>query len=110
MAPYDPFFHELKGDILRDAGRLRESIASYEAAIHLLPWAALIRMSLATSQLGLEEPAMTKAALANLQQALRYEREIPGLWQMLATAQRRLGNRCEAIGKETWRESVCQYV
>src|SRR3546814_12282748 len=53
-------------------------------------------MSLATSQLGLEEPAMTKAALANLQQALRYEREIPGLWHMLATAQGRLGNRGEA--------------
>ena len=95
-SPDDPFFHELKGDILRDAGRVRESISSYEAAIHLLPWAALIRMSLATSQLGLEEPAMTKAALANLQQALRYEREIPGLWHMLATAQGRLGNRGEA--------------
>src|SRR3546814_4041335 len=53
-------------------------------------------MSLATSQLGLEEPAMTKAALANLQQALRYEREIPGRWHMLATAQGRLGNRGEA--------------
>src|SRR3546814_2861383 len=95
-SPDDQSFHELKGDILRDAGRVRESISFYEAAIHLPPWAALIRLSLATSQLGLEEPAMTKAALANLQQALRYEREIPGLWHMLATAQGRLGNRGEA--------------
>src|SRR3546814_11651209 len=53
-------------------------------------------MSLATSQLGLEEPEMTQAALVNLQQALRYEREIPGLWHMLATAQGRLGNQGEA--------------
>src|SRR3546814_7883518 len=35
-------------------------------------------------------------ALPILQQALRYELEIPGLWHMLATAQGRLGNRGEA--------------
>ncbi|MGE4220330.1 MAG: M48 family metalloprotease [Alphaproteobacteria bacterium] len=91
--PEDPFIHELKGDILRDAGRIEDSRQSYEKAVAIIPWAALIRVNLARSQLDLNTPDMDRAALANLREAVRFEREMPSLWRLMATAQGRLGNQ-----------------
>src|SRR5690606_16300355 len=88
-----PFIHELKGDILRDAGNIEASIESYKRALDIIPWAALIRMNMARSQLGMDTPEMTQAALANLQQAVRYEPTTPSLWRLVATAQGRLGHQ-----------------
>jgi predicted Zn-dependent protease len=85
-APNDPFLYELKGDVLQDAGRVAESIPPYQKAIDILPWAALIRINLAQSQLEVKDPAITEEALENLQQAVRYEPEIPLVWRLLATA------------------------
>lgn len=91
--PEDPFIHELKGDILRDAGQIEPARQAYEKAISTIPWAALIRVNLARSQLDLNTPEMDRAALANLRHAVRYEREMPALWRLMATAQGRLGNQ-----------------
>ena len=88
-SPNDPFLHELKGDVLQDAGRIAESIPPYQKAVEMLPWAALIRISLAQSQLELNDRQMSDAALENLQQAVRYEPEVPILWRLLATAHAR---------------------
>ncbi len=95
--PNDPFLYELKGDVLQDAGRVAESIAPYSKAIEILPWAALIRVNLAQSQLETNEPAMSDAALENLQQALRYEPEIPLLWRLLATAYARKDDQAHVM-------------
>jgi len=91
--PEDPFIHELRGDILRDAGQIEPARQSYEKAVAIIPWAALIRVNLARSQLDLNTPDMDRAALANLRHAVRYEREMPSLWRLMATAQGRLGNQ-----------------
>ena len=88
-SPNDPFLFELKGDVLQDAGRVAESISPYQTAVDMLPWAALIRVSLAQSQLELKDRAASDAALENLQQAVRYEPEMPLLWRLLATAHAR---------------------
>lgn len=85
-APNDPFLHELKGDVLQDAGRIDESVPAYQKAVEILPWAALIRVNLAQSQLESKDRRLGDEALENLQQALRYEPEIPLLWRLLATA------------------------
>jgi predicted Zn-dependent protease len=92
-APDDPFRHELKGDILREAQRVPEAIESYETAIRMLPWAALIRIHLARLQVERNDPRQTEKALENLEQALRYERDTPIVWRIAATAYGRLGNR-----------------
>jgi len=91
--PNDPFLHELKGDVLQDAGRVAESIPPYQKAASMLPWAALIRVSLAQSQLELNDHRATGAALENLQQAVRYEPKMPLLWRLLATAHARNDNQ-----------------
>ncbi len=88
-SPNDPFLYELKGDVLQDAGRVADSIPPYEKAVEMLPWAALIRVSLAQSQLELKDRRSSDAALENLQQAVRYEPEMPLLWRLLATAHAR---------------------
>ena len=88
-SPNDPFLFELKGDVLQDAGRIAESILPYQKAVDILPWAALIRVNLAQSQLELKDTQASNAALENLQQAVRYEPEMPLLWRLLATAHAR---------------------
>ncbi|MEX2616509.1 MAG: M48 family metalloprotease [Alphaproteobacteria bacterium] len=96
-APNDPFFHELKGDILQDAGKVADSIPSYRRAIEILPWAALIRINLAQSLLEMNNPAMDNEALVNLNEALRYEPEIPLAWRLKSTAFSRSGDQAHVM-------------
>lgn len=86
QSPNDPFLHELRGDILKDAGRNREAMASYQAAITILPWAALIRVSLAQVQLELNDNSLLEPAVVNIKEAIRYESQMPRAWRQLAIA------------------------
>lgn len=88
--PKDPFLHELRGDILRNAGRQREAMDSYRAAVEILPWAALIRISLAQTQIELNEGPLLQEAVVNLKEALRYEPQVPHAWRQLAIAYGRM--------------------
>jgi predicted Zn-dependent protease len=84
--PQDPFFHELKGDILQDAGRVADSIAPYRRAVKILPWAALIRTNLAQSLLELNDLNASREALDNLHKAVRYEPDSAIIWRLMAKA------------------------
>ncbi len=95
-SPEDPFFYELKGDILKDAGKIREAMIAYNQAITILPWAALIRISLARVHLELNDPKLDDAVLKNIQEALRYENQIPTAWRQLATIYGRRGETGKA--------------
>lgn len=95
--PNDPFLYELKGDVLQDAGRVAESISPYEKALEYLPWAALIRVNLAQSQLEAKDLDLGDAALENLLQAVRYEPEMPFLWRLLSTAYARGGDQANVM-------------
>ncbi len=93
LSPKDPFFLELRGDILRSAGRTKEAKAAYEETLKILPWAALIRLSLAQTQLELNDGADQSDVVANLKHALRYEPRVPRAWRQLATAYGRMNKR-----------------
>ena len=86
QSPNDPFFHELKGDILQDAGRVADSLEPYRKAVEILPWAALIRTNLAQSLLELNDLDASREALDNLLQAVNYEPESPIIWRLMAKA------------------------
>ncbi len=90
QSPKDPFLHELRGDILKDAGRNRDAMESYKAAVKILPWAALIRISLAQTEIEQDENALLPDAIVNLKEATRYESQIPYAWRELAIAYGRL--------------------
>ncbi|MEQ9487703.1 MAG: M48 family metalloprotease [Alphaproteobacteria bacterium] len=104
--PENPFFHELKGDILRDSGRLEESLEPYRKAVEILPWAALIRLSLARSLVDLNNVEYEDEAEKNLNEALRYEPWLTGGWRVLGTIYSRrndTGNLALAQAEETIR-------
>jgi predicted Zn-dependent protease len=91
-SPKDPFFYELKGELLVDGGRTQEAIEPFKKALAILPWAALIKVSLAQIQLANNNMPDLEIARDNLKEALRYEPELTRAWRFLATAEGRLGN------------------
>jgi len=95
-SPEDPFLHELKGDLLKQGGYTQEAIIPYKKALELLPWAALIKISLAQLQLENRSEGQLVKARDNLIDALRYEPEMSSAWRFLATAEGRLGNAGKA--------------
>ncbi|MCH8138624.1 MAG: M48 family metallopeptidase [Proteobacteria bacterium] len=84
--PEDPYFQELKGQILFENGRGAEAIGPYDKAVRLLPDSALLRIGLARVLLEQADPSLTKRALAHLKQAVRLENENPFAWSQLAIA------------------------
>ena len=84
--PKDPYFRELKGQMLFENGRIADAIPPYEEAIRLAPGAPLMRISLAQAYIESNDPAMNKRAIAHLNDALRTEDKETGAWRLLATA------------------------
>jgi len=92
-APDDPFFHELKGQILYENGRVAEAVAPYERAVQLLPDSPLLLFGLAQAQIATGDPALNRAAIDRLRAAVRLQsqREGAGVWRLLAVAYGRDG-------------------
>ncbi|MBV8165247.1 MAG: M48 family metallopeptidase [Alphaproteobacteria bacterium] len=89
--PKDPYFHELRGQMLFENGRIAEALPSYKEAVTLKPDAALIRIDYAHAQLETGDPALVPDAEANLNTAVRTEPELPELWRQLGVAYGRGG-------------------
>ncbi len=89
--PKDPYFHELRGQMLFENGRVAEALPSYREAVALMPNAALIRIDLAHVQIEMNDPVLLTEAESNLTAAARFEPELPDLWRQLAIAYGRGG-------------------
>lgn len=101
--PNDPYFHELKGQMLFENAHIREALPFYEKAVALKPDSGLMRRDLARVQIELKEPAYLKKAIPNLQVTLADDRLDPFTWRLLATAYGQLGMMGEsslALGEE----------
>jgi len=94
--PNDPYFHELKGQMLFENGRIEEALSSYEKAVHLLPNSALIRTDLARVQMATQDPTLNELAILNLTAALRLDRTRAFAWRQLAIAHGRTGHEGES--------------
>lgn len=94
--PADPYFHELRGQILHESGRPREAIAAYERAAKALPNEPLVRVDLAKAQLAANDPALDRAALAHLKEAVRRDDTNPEGWRQLSIAYGRVGELGES--------------
>ena len=84
--PEDPYFQELKGQILFENGRGAEAIGPYDKAVRSLPDSALLRIGLAQVLLEQGDPSLAKRALVHLKEAVRLEGENPFAWSQLAIA------------------------
>ncbi len=89
--PNDPYFHELRGQILFENQRVAESVTSYEKALSLLPRANLIKLSLAQSLIELNDPNRTAQAVKLLNGVSEDERR-SSYWRLMAVAYDRQGN------------------
>ena len=92
--PQNPYFHELKGQILVDFGKLEEGKKSYEKAIQYLPRSGLLLTSLAHAQIetSQDNPAILRQAIKNLKNALHDEPRSTRIHRLLATAYGRMGD------------------
>lgn len=90
--PNDPYFQELKGQILFESGQVRAALAPYENSVRLLPNEPLLRTALAAAQIESQDQTLLQPALANLKQSSRLDPEVPYTWRLLATAYGRLDN------------------
>ena len=84
--PNDPYFRELKGQMLFENGRIQEAIGPYEEAVRLAPAAALLRIGLAQAYVESNDPKLNGRAIADLKDALRREDHESDAWRLLATA------------------------
>lgn len=84
--PNDPYFHELKGQMLFENGRGVEALPSYERAVSLDPGSSLLRVELAHAQIERNDPALRQKAIEHLQFALTKEPNEAMTWRYLATA------------------------
>jgi predicted Zn-dependent protease len=90
--PDDPYFWELKGQMLFENGRGGEALAPYRKAVDLLPDNPLMRIQLAQVQIEQEDPALLAEAQKHLSLAVHQESDNRTAWRLLAIAFGRDGN------------------
>ena len=91
LRPDDPYFHELKGQILLEHGRPADAIPVLERSVALAPDAPLLHILLAQAQIASEQPAHNRAAISQLVEALSRDRSNALGWLHLAIAYGRDG-------------------
>ncbi|HEX6142695.1 MAG TPA: M48 family metalloprotease [Geminicoccaceae bacterium] len=89
--PDDPYFHELKGQMLFENGRIAQAIPPYRESVRLAPGEALLRIGLARALLESGDPALEAEAVGHLEEAVSRESRNPGAWRLLGIAQGRAG-------------------
>jgi len=94
--PNNPYFHELKGQALLEAGRPNEAIAPLRRAIALAPTPALIQVLLAQALIATNQPALAEEAITDLRTALAHDSDISDGYQYLAMAYGRKGDLAQA--------------
>jgi predicted Zn-dependent protease len=101
--PQNPYFRELKGQMLFENGRVADAVPPYEEAVRLAPSASLLRIALAQAYIEANDPKTNKRAIAYLNDALRTENKETTGWHLLATAYGRdnqLGMAALALAEE----------
>ncbi|MGM0560008.1 MAG: M48 family metalloprotease [Pseudomonadota bacterium] len=114
--PNDAFFHEMRGQMLMENGRLQEALEDYQTATNLQPEEPLIRLTLAQVQTQLNRPELDQAALDNLAKVRAREGDNPTAWRLTAIAHGRLGDKGRAAlalaemnyARASWNEAVGQ--
>ncbi len=94
--PENPYYHELKGQILFESGRPDESVAPLEEANRLLPDQPLLLISYARSLIARNGPDDTKRGEQALRDALIFENDNAFGWSQLAIALEQQGLRSQA--------------
>lgn len=82
----NPYLWELKGQILFEAGRAKESEAPHRRSAELKPNAPLLQINLARAILAQEDGKRADEAIQHLQTALAFDRDNAFAWALMAQA------------------------
>lgn len=88
--PKNPYFYELKGQMLYESGKGELAIAPLRKAIELKPEAALIRIALGQALIEKNKPESVKEGVRELKLALRHEPQNGFAWYQLSQGYDRL--------------------
>jgi len=91
--PKDPYFWELKGQMIFESGNAKGALKPYLKATKFLPESPLLKQELARVQLALNNPNLLHDIIINLKAALAIERHSPSAWRQLAIAYGRRGDK-----------------
>jgi len=92
LRPDDPFYRELKGQLLFELGRAAEAVPEYRRAVEGAPGQPLILAGLGRALLALETPAADAEALEVLEAARRADTGDAAALRALAVAYSRAGD------------------
>lgn len=90
--PDDPYFHELKGQMLFENGHGADSVAPYRKSVELLPDNALLKIGLAQSLIEQDDPVLLQEAQQLLSLATHQEPKNLTAWRLLSVAHGRDGD------------------
>ena len=94
--PNDPYFHELKGQILFEQGQLKDAIEPYRRAAKLMPHAPLLRAELGRVLIEAGDKSELPEAIENLRVAVVGEPTYAPHWHFLGVALWRNGDFAES--------------
>lgn len=89
--PDDPYFYELKGQILFETGRAAEAVEPYRKAVELLQDSVLMRVGLIQAQIEKDDPDSLLRAQKELSAFANTGHEIPLIWRLQAIVYGRTG-------------------
>ena len=93
--PTNPWYYELKGQILYESGKIKPSIEPYEKAVKFSTGHPLLNIALASAYLALNDKEYDIKAQNLLNNVIKKDQKNSYAWFQLAIAEARLGN----IGK-----------
>ena len=91
--PEDPYYWELKGQMIFESGDAKGALSPYLKATSFLPESPLIKQELARVQLALNDPTLLNEIVINLKAVLAIERQSSSAWRQLAIAYGRRGDK-----------------
>ena len=94
--PENPYFWELKGQILFESGHAAESVEPHRKSLEYKPGQPLLLINYARSLAARDEPGDVEKAESALRDALIAEPNNAFAWQQLAIALEKQGRRAEA--------------
>ncbi len=99
--PNDAYFHELKGQIYFENGKLKLALPSYQKSVDLLPESAILKAQLAHAQVEMagvdpNNRSLLTQAVENLLYSVDKDADRPSVWRQLGIAYGRLGKMGES--------------
>jgi predicted Zn-dependent protease len=94
--PNNPYLWELKGQILFEFNRVKEAEEPQRRSVALKPDAALLRVNLGQTLIGLDDPKKVEEGISELKRSLLDESDNSVAWRLLAQAYDKRGEDGQA--------------